>query len=364
MCDPLAAKMEKMDTNQTPKKAKKDKKKKLKQKSEIDKSENEDKKVEVKGESENKSKKEDKAVTSEDIFDVSSLRQELLAENSFISKALSLVRVPKHKNQQSEQDSDADSENDEEAVVAGDSPAKGGGGRAANAGQLHQKLQAKLAELRGENFGKGKKKKKPKLSKAEKKAKAKLEKKLKAKLSKKLMNGGGGAEGSPRLGGSPASMSPNPHKPVYNSDGKMVFSKFDFANGEVVKGSQSGTAEKKPGPKPGPKDPKAALNKIKKHKEKLQSLEAIGKTNRVKSIEEKTAWSTALAKAEGTKVKDDVDLLKKSIKKMDQRKKKSKQKWDSRKEGEEKRKNFKQQKRSDNINKRKQDKKTKKAGFR
>ena len=40
----------------------------------------------------------------------------------------------------------------------------------------------------------------------------------------------------------------------------------------------------------------------------------------MKTIEEKTAWSTAMAKAEGVKVKDDVDLLKKSIKKIDQRK--------------------------------------------
>ena len=173
---------------------------------------------------------------------------------------------------------DEDIDGDEQRPVAGAEPAaKGGGGRAATASQLHEKLQAKLAELRGENFGKGKKKKKAKLSKAEKKAKAKLEKKLKSKLNKKLTNGstgGAGAEGSGggSLGGSPG-MSPNPHKPVYNSEGKMVFSKFDFANGETVGTKDADTA----GKKPGPKDPKAALNKIKKHKEKLQSLEAIGK---------------------------------------------------------------------------------------
>jgi len=302
------------------------------------------------------------------VFDVSALRQELMADNTFVSKALSLVHIPKHKNQLENQDSDDDGDDedvdgDDQRPVAGAEPAaKGGGGRAATASQLHEKLQAKLAELRGENFGKGKKKKKAKLSKAEKKAKAKLEKKLKSKLNKKLMNGstGGAGEGSGgggSLGGSPG-MSPNPHKPVYNSEGKMVFSKFDFANGETVGTKDADTG----GKKPGPKDPKAALNKIKKHKEKLQSLEAIGKTNRVKTIEEKTAWSAAMAKAEGVKVKDDVDLLKKSIKRMDQKKKKSKEKWESRKEGEEKRKNFKQQKRTDNIAKRKQDKKAKKGG--
>ena len=33
------------------------------------------------------------------VFDVSALRQELMADNTFVSKALSLVHIPKHKNQ-------------------------------------------------------------------------------------------------------------------------------------------------------------------------------------------------------------------------------------------------------------------------
>jgi len=303
--------------------------------------------------------------SADGVFDVRKLMEELKAENAFVSKALSLVHIPKHKNQESH---GSDSESDGEDGEPSEKKKSAQSGRAANASQLHEKLQAKLAELRGENFGQGKKKKKPKLTKAEKRAKSKAEKRLKQKLNKSLA-----VNGSPA--GSPVSMSPNPHKPVYNNEGKMVFSKFDFANGEMV-GKSSSSAPKGGAPgggggKPGPKDPKAALNKIKKHKEKLQSLEAIGKTERVKTIEEKTAWSTAMAKAEGVKVKDDVDLLKKSIKKIDQRKKKSKQKWEDRKESVEKRKDFKQKKRSENISKRKQDKKNnkmkksggKKAGF-
>ena len=49
----------------------------------------------------------------------------------------------------------------------------------------------------------------------------------------------------------------------------MVFSKFDFTNGECAIG---GGSTKKP-----VLDPKAALGKIQKHKEKIQSLQAIGK---------------------------------------------------------------------------------------
>ena len=86
VADPLVAKMEKPDSNQSPK-AKKDKKKKLKQKSESQ-NENVEKSV----------TKDDKP--KDDVFDVSALRQELMSENAFISKALSLVRVPKHKNQE------------------------------------------------------------------------------------------------------------------------------------------------------------------------------------------------------------------------------------------------------------------------
>ena len=36
-----------------------------------------------------------------------------------------------------------------------------------------------------------------------------------------------------------------------------------------------------------------------------KSLAAVGKTERVKKLEEKTAWKSALDKAEGVKVKDD-----------------------------------------------------------
>ena len=52
-------------------------------------------------------------------------------------------------------------------------------------------------------------------------------------------------------------------------------------------------------------------------------------------------------------------MLKKSIKKLEQKKKVSKKKWEGRVEGEEKRKDFKQKKRSENIGKRKTDKKEK-----
>ena len=133
--------------------------------------------------------------------------------------------------------------------------------RAQNRAELQERLRLKLEELRGGDKcnSKGKNKNKKKLTKAEKRSKAKQEKKLKAKLAR------GEQKGNPLK--VPAGA--KPAKPVYNNDGKMVFSKFDFTNGECAIGG--GTA-KKPA-----LDPKAALGKIQKHKEKIKSLQAIGK---------------------------------------------------------------------------------------
>ena len=132
--------------------------------------------------------------------------------------------------------------------------------RAHNRAQLQERLRLKLEELRGGDINnpKGKRKNKKKLTKAEKKLKAKEEKKLKAKLSR----------GEQKGNALKASGGAKPAKPVYNNDGKMVFSKFDFTNGECAIG---GGNAKNP-----VLDPKAALGKIQKHKEKIQSLQAIG----------------------------------------------------------------------------------------
>ena len=82
---------------------------------------------------------------------------------------------------------------------------------------------------------------------------------------------------------------------VFNEDGKMVFSKFDFT------ASDGSNKEKK---NPG-LDAKSALARLEAQKETARSLAAVGKTERVKKLEEKTAWKSALEKAEGVKVKDD-----------------------------------------------------------
>lgn len=136
-------------------------------------------------------------------------------------------------------------------------------------------------------------------------------------------------------------------KPVFNRDGKMVFSKFDF----------SGLGNKNE--KKTEKDPKKILKNLEKQKSKLAELEAKGEKEKAAEIKEKQAWKNALAKSEGQKVKDDPYLLKKSIKKREQTRKSSKKKWEVRKEGVKKAQDSRQVKRQENLDKRKKEKKVK-----
>lgn len=253
---------------------------------------------------------------------------------------------------------DEDSEDDEMYVKEGDRKKmkkEQAENRAANQEELQERLKAKLDELKGKKVvgseANQKKKMKKQLAMIEKKKALKDENKLKQKLMKiGGQNAGGGGnkvkmEALDAAGGKAV-------KPVKTSSGKVVFSKFDFTEEAAV-------AEKKHDI-----DPKAALKQIEKKKEKIKVLEDRGKTEKIKVLEDKAAWATAMDRAEGTIIKDDVTLLKKSIKKMDQRKKSSKNKWEDRKDQTEKRIEGKQSKRTDNLQKRKKEKKEKKMGKR
>lgn len=139
---------------------------------------------------------------------------------------------------------------------------------------------------------------------------------------------------------------PKPLKPIYNSEGKMVFSKFDFSES----GFKNEVAVKKGRDE---KHPQKMLKKIEKQNEKLKELEKTGEIGKVTEIREKIAWNKALSKSEGVKVKDNPDLLKKTIKREIQQKQKSKRKWDARIEGMKNRRDERQKKRMENIEARK-----------
>lgn len=137
-------------------------------------------------------------------------------------------------------------------------------------------------------------------------------------------------------------------QPVFNKEDKMVYSKIDFANlGKVKKVKKE-------------KDPKVLLKKIEQEKEKIEKFKESGEVQKATEMKEKTAWTNALAKAAGEKVKDDPILLKKSLRKQQQKQRSSKNKWEQRQKGVEKTMDDRQKKRQENIQKRKKDKKTKK----
>lgn len=81
-------------------------------------------------------------------------------------------------------------------------------------------------------------------------------------------------------------------KPIFNSQGNMVFSKFDF--------SEIGTKKKVQKME---KDPKKILQQIEEKKKKVKELEEVGENEKAQVIKEKDAWRTVLAKASGEKVR-------------------------------------------------------------
>lgn len=134
---------------------------------------------------------------------------------------------------------------------------------------------------------------------------------------------------------------------LFNKDNKMVFSKVFVP--ETNKRHKKKTE----------KDPKKILHKLKENKKKMFELEKEDKEKAV-YLKEKEKWSTALKRASGEKVRDDPELLRKSISKEKNMKVRSQKKWQARIEKVQKDKDDRQKKRTDNIQARKNDKKKRK----
>ncbi|KAI9105959.1 surfeit locus protein 6-domain-containing protein [Phlyctochytrium arcticum] len=93
----------------------------------------------------------------------------------------------------------------------------------------------------------------------------------------------------------------------------VMFGKLDFG------------IDEKPRKKPAV-DVAAQLKNVEKKQQKLEELKATRKDDALK-IEEAAAWSKVMKQAEGTKIKDDVKLLKKSVKRKEKAKEKSSVAW-------------------------------------
>lgn len=107
------------------------------------------------------------------------------------------------------------------------------------------------------------------------------------------------------------------------------------------------TAVRKAKKKKGPanKDISAHLKKLEKMKKELEDMNV----DKRKRVENKSSWSRALASVEGEKVKDDEQLLRKSLKRKEVTKRRTKREWRERKKDLHDLMDAKQQRRMQNV---------------
>ena len=99
-------------------------------------------------------------------------------------------------------------------------------------------------------------------------------------------------------------------------------------------------------------DPRSALEAAERKTNRLRGLDEAKRND----IEEKDLWLNAKKKAHGERVRDDTNLLKKTLKRKEKMKAKSESQWTERIQGVEKAKEAKQRKREDNLAKRRDEK--------
>lgn len=156
-------------------------------------------------------------------------------------------------------------------------------------------------------------------------------KKLVSGGGQSAIGGGGKMEGATRLTSG-------------DEESKRVsFNRFDFSTP-----METEVQMKK---KTGKRDYKRLLAKAEATQRKLDELKK-NDERRGRELEKKLRWQKALDMARGTKVKDDPKLLKKTSKRLEKGKQKSRKEWDDRKEFEREAKEKREEKRKKNIQQR------------
>ncbi|KAH6843508.1 surfeit locus protein 6-domain-containing protein [Alternaria rosae] len=121
-------------------------------------------------------------------------------------------------------------------------------------------------------------------------------------------------------------------------------------DGQQLESNLSGFLDSKK--KKGKSDAKTALEAAQKKQARINAFDE----DKRKDIQEKDLWLAAKKRAQGEKVFDDVNLLKKSLKRQQKQKDKSKQEWKERLTNVDQGKAARQKKREENLKKRKEDK--------
>jgi len=210
---------------------------------------------------------------------------------------------------------------------------------ASSLADLHEKLHAKMDQLRG-----NRKVLTPNDNNTTKNKKSKVEKK-KTDVQKKAKE-----KESVNIKRSNAIEKNAINNNVKNDSGEVVFSKFDFATGEV----RNAEVKKK-------KDLKQLLTTAERKMNKIKLLEETD-SQKAEELKTKISWDSAFQKAEGAKLKDNPKLLKKTIKRKEKQKQKSSKNWQDRVETVEKQKEEKQKLRKQHIKEKREEKMNKKSG--
>ena len=163
----------------------------------------------------------------------------------------------------------------------------------------------------------------------------------------------------------PVVWSATPAKPSKTSTPKVstvpnqiTFGRFEFNTGDSI--DTTSKKKKVKGKKFQTKE-KQLINTLKQVEDEQKELTRLRDENpdEEKAVIRSKHWKSALAKAKGEKVRDNVQLLRKSIKKQQQLRTRSAKKWQKNKSETEKRIKDRQDKRNTNLQKRKDDKKAK-----
>ncbi|XKL67523.1 hypothetical protein PGB90_003014 [Kerria lacca] len=268
---------------------------------------------------------------------IKSLKQRYNNEFDFISNLLNVANIPSQQSDSSEtEDDEEDSKIKNEIIRLKNTE------RAKSLEELHKRLTA-LREQKYTYRGK--------------KLKNKLQSKLKRK--KKIHENKTKRNASYKNNEDVVSLKNKREdvklsKPIFNAEGNLVFSKFDFL------GETTTVTDKKILTNDARSNKKHILEKLQKNQNLIKKLEETGNTEKAERIKEEIAWKNMFIKTEGLKIKDDCQLLKKSLAKKQAKKKSSEKKWKQRVKTIEKQKLEKQKKRTENVNKRLQEKKKKK----
>jgi hypothetical protein len=161
-----------------------------------------------------------------------------------------------------------------------------------------------------------------------------------------------------RGSGSPLS-TPDIFSPRSPPQSNFSFGRVAFADGQQLDSKMSGLVDAKK--RKGPQDARGALQAMQKKQARLNGFDAEKKAD----ITEKDLWLNASKRAHGERVRDDLSLLKKTLKSKQKAKVKSEKDWDERIRGVQKGKEMRQKKREENLRKRREEKggKGKKKGI-